>query len=516
MSRAAAAAVGVPARLAPLLVAAAAVYVFWHAAGLYFAQDDFAALGRAAGEIPRFTAPWRWLALQGYFDVMWPLAGLDARPYHLVNLAGHALASMLVFRLLARFVRRAAAFAGGVFFAAHPASFTAVFWISTVGDLYALVFALIALECLGREDRLRHAAIPAFALSLLCKESLLLLPLVALLWRLRPWSVARPAPRGPADGALIGTALVALAYLAYFIAAHGLAAPPAPGAEPYAVTFGRHWIDNALTYLGWTANPWLPTVSGWSDAADPAVYGWGAALALAAVAGAFVPALRTRGWLHALVLYAAWLAPVLPLARHTYHYYLYGALAGAALAVAALLDALLAWWLVRPAARGTRARTGPSPRAAGAAWAVAGLLAAAFAVNGRAMAEKIERTPFRHPELRSEPVVDRARIAARVRDGIAAAPALDGRTVVFWSPESRAQFAAPGDPRETYWERNVRTALYDGLAVRLFAPGVDSVAFATEIDPADSALWAIYDLTGRTRVVDTPELLRMVRSAPGP
>jgi hypothetical protein len=51
--------------LLPALVASAAIWVFAGAAGFGFSQDDFAALARAAGLLPRFTEPWRWLALQG-------------------------------------------------------------------------------------------------------------------------------------------------------------------------------------------------------------------------------------------------------------------------------------------------------------------------------------------------------------------------------------------------------------------------------------------------------------------
>jgi hypothetical protein len=150
------------------------------------------------------------------------------------------------------------------------------------------------------------------------------------------------------------------------------------------------------------------------------------------------------------------------------------------------------------------------------AWLTAALLAAGLAWNGRAMALKIERAPFRHPDLRSEPVIDRARIAARVREGLIAAAPLQAERLVFWSPETRTMFATPEDDRESYGERNVRTALYDGLGVRLMAPGVREVEFATSIDPADSATYAIYDLTGRTRVFGAAELREQLFGTPAP
>jgi hypothetical protein len=486
--------------LPALLAAAAAMWVFRGAAAYGFAQDDFAALARAAGLLPRFEAPWRWLSLQGFFDLMRPLAGLDPLPYHLVSLAGHALAAVLVLRLLARFTARPAAFAGAVFFATHAASFTAVYWISTVGDLFALVLALRALEWAGRGRALPAAL--AFALSLLCKESLVLLPAVLAAWR------ALDAPRAPGpararivDPALVAMALVAAAYLAYFIVQNGLHATPAPGAEPYAIRAGRHVIENAATYLGWTANPWLPTVRGFTDAIDPPAFGWGIGLAAGWLAGAFVPALRARGWLHAGVLYAAFILPVLPLERHTYHYYLYGALAGAALGVAALVDAAVAWMSGGTGARPGEARPGAATARGVIGWGLAGLLAAAFTLNGALMVRKVETMPFGHPELRAEPIVDRARIAANVRAGIENSPPPAGATLLFYSPEARAMAPAANPSGETYWERNVRSALYDGVAVRLFSPGVREVRFVTAPVPGDSIWYALYDVTGRTRVV---------------
>ena len=473
-----------------------AVWAFRGALAYGFAQDDFAALARAAGLLPRFTEPWRWLSLQGFFDLLRPLAGLDPLPYRLAMLAGHGLATALVYRLLSRFTAPPAALAGAVFFGVHPASFTAVYWISTVGDLFALVFALRAMEWAARGRALPAAL--GFALSLLCKESLVLLPAVLAGWRALDRARGPEHARPPIfDRSLAAMTLIAAAYLIYFVVANGLHATPAPGAEPYAIRAGRHVLENAASYLGWTANPWMPTVRGFTDAVDPAVYGWGLGLAALWLAGAFVPALRARGWLHAAVLYAGFIAPVLPLERHTYHYYLYGALAGAALAVAAALDAAEAWLTGgSAAARGGRRRS-----AAALHWSLALLVALAFAANGSLMVRKIETMPFGHPELRAEPIVDRARIATNVRAALVNAPLPEGATLLFYSPEARAMAPDAASGRETYWERNVRSALYDGVAVRLFAPNVREVRFVTAPVPGDSLWYALYGVTGRTQVV---------------
>jgi hypothetical protein len=211
-------------------------------------------------------------------------------------------------------------------------------------------------------------------------------------------------------------------------------------------------LENAATYLGWTANPWVLTMRGFTDAIDPPVFGWGLGLAALWLAGAFVPALRERGWLHAGALYAAFILPVLPLEKHTYHYYLYGALAGAGLAVAALIDAASTWMAggtgsVSPARRAAR-KPARAPHAA-VAPALGALAALVFFLNGHFTARKIETQPFGHPELRAEPIVDRARIATQVRNAVEAAALPPGTTLLFYSPEARAMAPASNPSRET-------------------------------------------------------------------
>ncbi len=513
------AAVKAPDLAAGLLIVCAAVLVFRGATAYGFSQDDFAALGRAAGLLPRFVQPWRWLALQGFFDVMRPLADLHALPYHLASLAGHALAGVLVYRLILRFTGRPAAFAGAVFFATHPASFTAVYWVSTIGDLWALVFALLALEWAAARGRTRWLAPAAFALALLCKESVLLLPLAIVAWRLLDRRRdARPGSGGPVlDGALVAMLVLAVLYGVYFAIQNRLAVPAA-GAEPYTIGVGAHLVANLATYLGWTANLWLPSVHGWSDAIDPSAFRWGAGLLLLWAGLAFVPALARRGWLHGAILYAVLIAPVVPLRHHTYHYYLYGALAGAAVAVAALVDAGAAWMAggtdrdpLERRQRGAPMR--PAGRAAAIGWALAALFALAFTVNGALLVRKIETQPFGRADLRAEPIVDRALIAARVRAGLDAAHLPAGVTLYFYSPDARA-LAAADSTRPTYWERNVQSALYGGLAVRLFAPAVRDVRFIVRPVVPDSAWIALYDVAGRTRIVNAADLARAAAAAP--
>jgi hypothetical protein len=123
--------------------------------------------------------------------------GLDPAPYHGVNLVLHALCAMLVFRLLARVLPAAGAFAGALVFAAHPIHAEAVGTIYGQQDLLAALFFLAATAAGG--TRAYSALGPRtlvvgsfYLLSLLSKEQGILLPLLLPLLRR---SARNPAPR---------------------------------------------------------------------------------------------------------------------------------------------------------------------------------------------------------------------------------------------------------------------------------------------------------------------------------
>ncbi len=482
-------------------VAAAALLVYHRAALLFFSQDDFLGLARASGLAPPLAGPWRYLSHQAIYDLMVPLAGLDALPYHLASLAVHAGCAALIAVLLARWTSPAAALVGAGFFAVHPALFGAVYWFSAIGDGLALLFALAALALALRADRRRWASLPVFALSLLAKESTLLLPaVVALAARARP---AEGAPhRRPGHGVTLGLAAVALAYAATFVAGDAFSVRGgSSAASPYAFGLGVHVGANALTYLGWSAGFLLPFVRGFSDAVDPAAYPWGIGALALWLAGLASRRLRRAGWLAGGGMWLLFLLPVLGLRNHTYHYYLYAPLAGAAWCVAIAFD-----------------RLAPRGRAG---WAIAAVLAAALTWNGALLVRKVETMPFVLPELRAEPIVDRARIARNVRDDLAAAGLTEGVVLRFWSPTGtrlgrRGEPLPAPAPMETYWERNVREALLGGLAVRVMFPQVGAVRFVREFTPAPANEWyAVYRPDGRLRVATSAEVDSILRAGAG-
>jgi len=483
-------------RFADLLALGAAlvagVLVFRGALPYFFAQDDFAGLARSAGLLPRLASPWRYLSGQVYFDAMRAIAGLSPFPYHLASLIAHLGCVALLFVFLSRRFGTAAAWVGATFFATHPALFTAVYSISGIGEILALLFGLAALLVAEGNESRRSLTVPFFALSLLCKESMVLLPFAV--WLLSP---------GARRGASMVAALmvVSLLYLGVFLAGDVFGLRTAlPADAAYSIGFGAHWLWNLLSYLGWTVNIAIFTVRGFTDAIDPRVYPWGIAALALWIAGAFSRTLRARGWIRGGMLYLLFLLPVLALKNHTYHYYLYAPLIGASYCLAALFTAAVS------GATGRRV-LGAIPSAL-----LALVLAAVLTVNGGSLVKKIETYPFTIPELRADPTVDRARIASNVRDGLADANLPPGTRLRFFSPVSMAIAGAQDSLRgqegsESYWEHNVRSALMDGLAVRVLFPNVESVEFVRAFSRDDpGARWAVYRPDGDLRVATTREL----------
>jgi hypothetical protein len=501
------------ARLLIAGIAAAVAIVVWRGAlGYWFSQDDFAYLGRARGVLPPIPSPWRWLTNTGYFVAMKPFGLESALPYHLASVAAYSGCAAALATLLSRRFPPAAALAGAVFFAAHPAAFTAVYSAATIGDSLALLGVLLALLALGRRGRARWLAVPLYAAALLFKESVLLLPLVAMIrpgWCDRPGpDDESPGPRRRFDPVMAGLILVALAMIAA-IAAHDVyGARPSSGAPAaYAFRLGPHVAGNLSSYLGWTIDLFVPGPHGIEDALDPASLPWAVGLAAAWLAGLAWRRLHERGWLAGGATWLAFALPVLPLEHHTYRYYLVAPLAGAAWCVAAALWAALAP-AAEPRLAAGRAPARARPAATAAALTiVATLFAIAFALGGAGRVQEIETMPFWNPALRANPTVDRARIARRLVDGLRAANLPAGTRLVLWSPSSEIfeRRTRPGIrvvPGDTYWDRSVRAAVLDGVAIRLMLPQLAAVEFA-RAEPAaqPGRRTALYDPDGTVRVL---------------
>jgi hypothetical protein len=121
---------------------------------------------------PYWPEAWGWgqyrpLAIAS-FTVQWWLGGGASWVFHLVCMAWHAAACVLVWRLLSAWLAPAGAAFGALWFALHPVHVEAVASVVGQTELMAAVFTLAA--CLAHRRGSRIAAL-WFALALLSKES---------------------------------------------------------------------------------------------------------------------------------------------------------------------------------------------------------------------------------------------------------------------------------------------------------------------------------------------------------
>lgn len=155
------------------------------ALGAWWNLDDWGQLARAAGLDDGESGsgwPARWLSQHFYWDLTWPLFGLNSDAHAVVRLVLHGLAAVLVVRIAWRSgLGPLSRLVAGLIFAASPLAFTPLYWASGIQELLAAVFALAAVErWLAAPHRGRNQlawATGFTVLSLLSKESGLGLPL---------------------------------------------------------------------------------------------------------------------------------------------------------------------------------------------------------------------------------------------------------------------------------------------------------------------------------------------------
>ena len=170
-------------------------------------------------------------------------------PFHLTNLLGHVLASLLAWQLARKLFPRIATISA-LFFALHPVHTETVSWISGRTDLFAALFVflawILALEP-GSPFRVKPLlALPVFFLALLAKEVAVVFPVLLFLGD-------RLQSRRLDFNRLLYFGLLAAPLLAYFYLRHQVLAIPGPA--PAANFFADHsWTFRIFTMSGvaWT------------------------------------------------------------------------------------------------------------------------------------------------------------------------------------------------------------------------------------------------------------------------
>lgn len=179
-----------PPFLIEMAVLVAAVIGRMPAMGSWWNLDDWGQLGRAAGLDGLASGagfPARVLSQHIWWDLTWPLFGLNSDAHAIARLLLHGLSAVLVTRIgshagLGRLQRLLA----GLLFAASPLAFTPLYWASGIQELLAAFFALVAVErwlsASGESGSRRNLLLACLAavLSMLSKEAGLGLPLLFL------------------------------------------------------------------------------------------------------------------------------------------------------------------------------------------------------------------------------------------------------------------------------------------------------------------------------------------------
>lgn len=461
-----------------LLLAALALALYRKAFGVYFSTDDLLFLLRADGQVPWGMGTRRLLSVRVFFSACWQIFGERPALFHLVILLLHAANAWLLARLARRLgLGEAGGWIAALLFLFSPVAFTCLHWISGVQDVLMATFAIAALWVWLRPGRLAEPlALLLYLAALLGKEAAYLLPIAALVV---PAAALPGHPGGRRARRL--RALLALAPGLVLLYTGGALMQRAAG-DPYESVYGLNIVWNALTYSAWLLRLWIPFPDQVPQY-EPTLWYWGLLLPLAL---ALLAALRPR-WrrpfgaaaLMALLL----LAPVLPLVRHSYFYYLY--------------LPLVPLWLL--AAAGLARLPLPSP-----GWALALLLAAlcAWRIEAR-WAMTLDGKLQADPMLRYGALVE-----AAVRELREEQPPPQGKVLaiapfVGESVDLAAGLrATPGARRVQFLP--VDKAFYQGAAVPLFFPAVTSFQVVNALPGAEfgaDPAWQqseIYLLSGLT------------------
>ena len=161
---------------------------------------------------PLFTA---------YLTINYQIFGLWEPGWHLMNLLVHTTATVLIYFLLKRFSGdRLIALLAALIFGLHPAHVESVSWISGIPDPLAALFYVPSLiwYVRYREEgnwKWLAASLVAFGLSVLCKETPLVLPMILVAWELVRQQGSQSWPRRvtPIIPQIVPYAIVAAAYL---------------------------------------------------------------------------------------------------------------------------------------------------------------------------------------------------------------------------------------------------------------------------------------------------------------
>ncbi len=319
---------------------AAALWMYRGAFRCYFIQDDFAWLvlsrfhsfGDWLHCLIRFNpaGTYRPLSQETFFWAAQKMFGMQPAGFHIIVIAVHIIAALLLFRLLRRFVSAPAAIAGAFIYAVHSVHGVSLFWISAFPEPLAMVFLLASILFFIRFDRLdkRSAyalSLVSMALGFMSKESVLTLPLILAAYCFL-WARSRLRYTWPYFAASAAYMLLRIIGGVHW--------------SPYTLDFGRQTLNELAAYVSW--------MGGFSDTMVRIKFGWKLPESYIWIAGGFLVFLaillfisrNKRVAVFGLLWMAFALQPVLYFSNHSYAYYLAPALAGFSIVLASAFSTL--------------------------------------------------------------------------------------------------------------------------------------------------------------------------------
>ena len=185
-------------RLAPLLLGAIVLLIHGSALSHPLFADDYLFFDRVRyrGFLDALAQPdplgnfWRPLTRQVYFWVVARAFAESAAVMHVINMASLIAIVSLLFALVRRWAGSQAAWTAGLLVAVAAAWDVPVVWGSGTQDLFAILFALVALHLADRGHHVAGALL--YWTALLCKEVVVLLPVLVVLGA---WMRTRSATR---------------------------------------------------------------------------------------------------------------------------------------------------------------------------------------------------------------------------------------------------------------------------------------------------------------------------------
>jgi hypothetical protein len=319
------------------LVLAATAWIFRGAFRCFFFQDDFAwlvlsrfhSLGEYARCFFRFNpaGTYRPLSQETFFWLGQVIFGMWPPGFHMIAMAAHLAAVLLLYTLLRQFFSPLPALAGALCYAVHGAHQISLYWISAFPEPLAMVFFLAAVLMFVRFDRMSSRSAYVFSLiamvlGIMSKESILTLPLILATYcfifaRSRVmWVIPHLA--------LSGTYM-----LLRLIARMPMA--------PYDLQVGRQTAGNLLAYISWMAGLSANLVQAHLTRNLTVGYLWIAPGFVVILLALFLVSQSRRVAAFSILWMAFSIQPVLYFSSHSYPYYLAPALAGLSLLIASAL-----------------------------------------------------------------------------------------------------------------------------------------------------------------------------------